>query len=74
MPRGIKNNPWRLINKCLICGAPMRFVKSDRADAKQYDGAKVCDKNHSRFAVIGRYSALGVWGMSFHLPESRHER
>lgn len=52
----------------------MRFVKSDRADAKQYDGAKVCDKNHSRFAVIGRYSALGVWGMSFHLPESRHER
>jgi hypothetical protein len=69
-------NPWKLINRCVVCGNKLVFVGSSRPEAVQFEGMKVCRKNHGNFGVIGRFDDTGQFQTTFVFPQTgaRHER
>lgn len=63
-------NQWKYINRCLVCGSKLIFEPSTRKDAEPEEGAKACQLNHKRFAVVGSYNVDGGWSLYYYLPES----
>lgn len=63
-----KKNPWKKINKCVICGTKLLFEKSTMPDAAPEDGVKVCRQNHDPFLVTGVFADNGTFTVSFVVP------
>lgn len=65
-----QRNQWSKVNKCVICGARLRFVQSNFPDAKQGEGERYCEHKHERFSVWGIWiEAEKTWTVRFVMPK-----
>jgi hypothetical protein len=69
-----RDDPWKFINRCLICGDKLRFEPSTIEGSKQEEGSKFCQQNHSRFSVFGAYDNNGVWHFWYRFPQKAGKR
>jgi hypothetical protein len=63
-------NKWKYINRCLVCGTKLVFLRSTREGAKLDEGSKTCSHNHRPFKVVGTYDDHGDWHISYILPRN----
>jgi hypothetical protein len=67
MPR--RNDPWKYLNRCIICGSKLQFKHSLQFDKKPEEGVKYCDHNHKRFSIYGGYDDDGAWHTWYRFPQ-----
>ncbi len=63
-----RNSVWKMVNRCIVCGTALKFVRSSIPGAKEDEGSRYCEHNHKRFSVYGEYDGNGRWTLTYQLP------
>lgn len=62
-------NPWSKINRCIMCGSRLTYIPTGTREALDHEGSKICEHNHKRFTVVGKYNDEGVFVYDFIIPQ-----
>lgn len=60
---------WAKVNKCVICGGNLTFVRDTAPCSKGYEGVKQCEQHHSRFWVKGVLDMNHQFVITFYMPK-----
>jgi hypothetical protein len=59
---------WKGINKCMICGAKLKFDPAAGDKGKHGEGKKYCEQNHPKFIIFGQYAPDDEFQIKLMLP------